>query len=120
MIDNTSRISLTYTLRGESLATAGVYESAKVSKIGDKYITKEQMVIIAEPVYKSAKQTTILSNSFVLNSLERPKKPHKSEGQAAVDAYFSWGRMSDNAKLNYAIEKYVEDLEGSNPEWELI
>lgn len=120
MIDNTSRISLTYTVRGESLATAGVYESAKVKKIGDKYITKEQMKVIKEPVYNYAKQNTLLSNSFVMNALERPKKPHKSEGLAAANAYFNWGKMSDNAKLNYAVETYVSDVGGHKAEWELV
>ena len=132
MIDNISKISLTYELGGEYLLTRGSYTVAELSKEpnelyncanGDvikikSVITKSQT--IKEPVFTNPTKHIILGEAFIENAMERPQKPHKNDSIHKWNLYHNWHKMSVKAKLAEAVKQYVKDVNGGKFEWELL
>lgn len=120
MLELVTKISLTYTVGGEFLVTQGKYNEATIK--GN--VTISPLVTISQPEYASTKMHVTLGEAFVKNALENPEKPGKFSHQRL---HFLWNKAlsipkhkRDIALLQYAVETYVQDVDGINPEWEAI
>ena len=124
MNNNYSEIYLTYQLGGECLLQKGKYQEAKVNvqnsfKKDEKCEIVNPMKVISEPVFEYAVQKVTLGKEFIENALIKPK-PSKQKLNFKDSAFMaSWGRNSQIGKIRFAIEKYVEDLGGTNPTFEI-
>lgn len=132
MIDNTSKISLTYKKGGEYLLRKGNYTVAELSTTPKEKYTKtdgsESMIrsvitnskTVDEPIYSEPKQHVTLPYEFIKKGLERPDKPDKKAPIYEWNAYSQWETWSKAKKLNYRIHQLVSDLQGYDPVWQLI
>ena len=130
MISVNSQISLTYTLRGESLISSGVYKSAEVNVF--RQFTKDEvfkvnksMQTIKQAVYSKAVCNVNLSTAFVKMALEIPKKPNDMNFHAWLRtplgrAAQNWKKLSDEQKVEFHIEKYVSDIEGEEYSYKIL
>jgi hypothetical protein len=124
MIDNTSKISLTYQIGGEYLLTSGQYSVAELNhnkkdKDGNPTI-QTPSVIKAQPTYHKAKCHIMLPYSFIEESLKPLEKLKEKEDYQYADARLRWKTWTEKMKLNFHVTRYVSDMRGSNPEWELV
>lgn len=126
-----TQISLSYKLAGEHFSRRGVYSTAKLSdKATEPYKTIDGEVMIKpvivpsvelqKPEMTTARCNITLNEAFIINSLERPQKPKKRSTQSEYNIWYNWPKMSQEAKLAYAVNKYVEDMGGNDAEFELL
>ena len=130
MINKESKISLTYTLRGEYLSRKGQYISADVFvknpfQKTEVYKVNKPMQTIQRAEYQKAYVTITLNESFVQMCLD---KPEKQEGMSMVrwlrtplgKMFLQWKKMNDAQKIEAHIKQYVEDMGGEDYSYELI
>jgi hypothetical protein len=130
MINKDSRISLNYSLTGESLVKAGVYTVAKVNVING--CTDKEVFSLISPsrtvcnaVYSKATKQTTLSGGFVEMALELPRCPKGDNRFRWMRTPLGrisqqWKKMSDEQKIKFHIEQYVLDMEGEEFSYEII
>jgi|SRR6056297_1447106 len=130
MINKESKISLTYTLRGEYLVRKGSYISADIYV--NNAFTKNETFKVNKPMktniqaeYQKAYVTITLNESFVQMCLD---KPEKQEGMSMGrwlrtplgKMFLQWKKMNDAQKIEAHIKQYVEDMGGEDYSYELI
>lgn len=118
MIDNTSKISLTYRIGGEYLIRKGNYTVAELNNTTGEVKTHSKT--IDEPVFSEPKKHVTLPYSFIEMALERPEIPYKKAPLHEWKAYSEWKVWSKNKRLHYRIMQLVTDLQGFDVVWQLI
>lgn len=130
MVNKETQISLTYTLGGESLVKAGVYQTAEV-KVTNGFTKKEifkvvkPMQTIKQAEYSKATKEVTLNNSFVQNCLERPVKPKDKPfsmwtREPIGKAFLDWNKLSEEQKIKAHIEQYVLDMGGEEFSYKIL
>jgi uncharacterized protein YdeI (YjbR/CyaY-like superfamily) len=135
-----TQISLSYSIAGELLAKAGIYQEAQIITVNafakknyhswkeenknkfkkgiEELVIVKPMNVIAEPVYKVAKKHVILPESFINYALTNlPFKKGASDKE--MNIIRNWANLSNEARLDFHINQYVTDMNGYNGEYEL-
>jgi len=115
MIEQSSRILLTFNEGGKYIVKHGEYSTAKLS--GGVITTPSKT--IEQPVYADCTRTIKLSEAFVINALEIPKGPQKGTSEwhrwlrsSLGNLSLNWKKFSDTERLDIHIKSLVEDLTG--------
>ena len=119
-----SEIYLTYQVGGECLLQKDKYQEAKINvtnsfRRDEKCVIVNPMKILSEPVFEYAVQKVTLGKEFIENALTKPEPSKKKLNFKNSKFITSWGRTSQIEKIKFAIEKYVDDLGGTNPSFEI-
>lgn len=130
MINNESKISLTFTEGGETLVRKGRYQTAKVNvlnpfKDNEVYKLIEPMKVIQPAVYTTSQRSVTLSNEFIQMALEQPKLPEDTNYHWWIrtplgKASLVWKKMSKEQKIEFHVALYVQSQNGSDYSYEII
>lgn len=115
MIEQGSKILLTFSEGGKYITRRGEYSVAKLS--GGNITTPSKTLV--QPEYADCTRTIKLSESFVENALEIPKGPQKGSSEwhrwlrsPLGNLSLNWKKYSDTEKLDIHIKSLVEDMTG--------
>lgn len=129
MIENNSKISLSYQVTGEYLVKRGKYSSAKIKfgknivkydcgQEGPEVIIENPSQVIEKPEFADSHISVILPEAFIERALELPKCSAR-KGSDEYHRWFrsdmgklllDWKKLNDIQKIERHIEIYVKDI----------
>ena len=130
MINKESKISLTYTLGGETLQDRGIYVAADVYV--KNLFTKNEVFKINKPMrtvqratYKKAQMQVTLNENFIEGAITLPVKPkemsfHKWLRTKDGKTFLACKKMNNEQRVNYHVKLYVNDMGGEEYSYEII
>lgn len=117
MLDSTSKVLLTLIEGGSHLVRKGSYRSAKINVINgftdnETIVTLSPFETIKEPTFSHSRRIVNIGNEFVTMALTKPKMPKKrnEHNKQLWDLVSRWNKISDEDKIEFACEKYAQDM----------
>ena len=124
-MSNYTTVSLTYKVGEPQILNRGQYLEAEI-EVKNGLTKKEQskviksLQVIQEPQYEQGTCNVNLLKPFIENALERPSKPGRKASQEEFDLFRNWNKMTDRAKIAVAVKKYVKEMGGFDPQFEIL
>lgn len=100
-----STVILLYFISGQQLSY-GVYEYKERTTSGKIIEENQRLFTINKPEYSNCFKKVHLGTSFVNNAISIESRPKRDEH---FKAYVYWKTMSEEERLHYHIQKYVDD-----------
>jgi hypothetical protein len=100
-----STVILTFSLLG-TLIKFGKYDYKERTSLGKIIDPEQRLFIIVQPEYSNCYKRIILPTAFVNHAISSESRPNRNEH---YKAYTYWNTMSEFDRLQYHIQKYVND-----------